>query len=766
MKPNPVIFFFCILTASFPPLSGQTEGTPAIGTDAVVESEGSKTSIRTEALMVSLDNETGKLSAIRDLQTGFNFLGEPLDLFRLKLTKPAQGEELILDASDFKSVKVSTREGIHAVELVSTHEGSVKADLQVKCSFRSQPGDEYIRARIEILNLSEWAIALVEFPLLKLKSIIGEDGSDDILFMPAGPGAIVKDPGNKELDYGARYPGHISFQMMSYFDNNAGLYIALDDSEGNTKFYGVESGEGWLDITTSHANEEIPGGDYLKGYSTVLGINRGSWYDAADQYKTWASDQFWCQTRLADRKDIPVWLKSAPIFMLSYSPTGKYHAPNSGLSPSETLELIVEHKKRAGVEHAIYSPVGWERSGNWVGAYYFPPQPSEEWWIEFNTLAKVENVHSCLMTSGFKWIFHQNNPMEAEPFDYRKDFEQKKHMAVVNPDGTPYVVGNPDITGWWGGSKSFICKGSKEGQEWMKDIFVEIARLGSDASQIDQDFGGQQRIPCYSPDHGHPPGHGSWVWKEYERWLVMKERETKKVNPDFFSFQELANELCIPYQPTAWARDYTLLDWPFRYAWGVPAYNYIYHEYSTAIGAAMFGGQGLDPSGEILAYGIGRCLTFGILQGISMVFLYPMEFYENSPYLDRAREYSQLPTKAYNSFSKPLMDHKDFLILGKMRRPFEMITDSVDMAFKRSAEETFDLRIPAVQQGVFEAPDGRVGVILANPTTEKQKLDLYLPGPSGQVGLYSDGKLKETLEYEMYLSLELEPFEPLFIELK
>jgi hypothetical protein len=452
--------------------------------------------------------------------------------------------------------------------------------------------------------------------------------------------------------------------------------------------------------------------------------------------------------------------------MLSYSPSGKYHAPTSGLSPSETLELIVGHKERAGVEHVIYSPVGWERSGSWVGAYYFPPQPSAEWWIEFNALAEKENVHSCLMTSGFKWIFHQNDPPEAEPYDYREDFERKKHMAVVNPDGTPYVVGNPDIPGWWGGSKSFICKGSKEGQEWMKDIFVEIARLGADASQIDQDFGGQQRIPCYSPDHGHPPGHGHWVWKEYERWLVMKERETRKINPDFFSFQELANELCIPYQPTAWARDYTLLDWPFRYAWGVPAYNYIYHEYATAIGAAMFGGQGLEPSGEILAYGIGRCLTFGILQGISIVFLYPMEFYENSPYLDRAREYSPLPTRAYNRFSKPLMDHKDFLILGKMQRPFEMVTDSVDMTFKRSPEDILNLRLPAVQQGVFEAPDGRVGVILANPTTEKQKLDLYLPGPSGRVDLYIDGELEETLSYEMYLNLELDPFQPLFLELR
>ena len=163
---------------------------------------------------------------------------------------------------------------------------------------------------------------------------------------------------------------------------------------------------------------------------------------------------------------------------------------------------------------------------------------------------------------------------------------------------------------------------------------------------------------------------------------------------------------------------------------------------------------------------MGRSLTYGILQGISIVFLYPMEFYENSPYLDRRREYSPLPTKAYNSFSRPLADHNEFLILGKMRRPFEMICDSVDLPFKRSVEEVFDIRMPAVQQGVFEAPDGRVGVILANPTIEKQSLELYLPGLSGKVDLYHDGVLEETIEYQASLKLELEPFQPMFLEIR
>ena len=56
--------------------------------------------------------------------------------------------------------------------------------------------------------------------------------------------------------------------------------------------------------------------------------------------------------------------------------------------------------------------------------------------------------------------------------------------------------------------------------------------------------------------------------------------------------------------------------------------------------------------------------------------------------------------------------------------------------------------------------------ILANPTTRKQKVDLYLPGPSGKVDLFIDGRREETLIYEMYLTLELEPFQPLFLELR
>ena len=272
MKPNPVIYVLCFLFFFYSTLSGQPEDSSVPPGKYGVESGDSRSVIRSETLAVSLDNESGKLLAIRDIEAGFNFIGEPLDLFRLKLSKPSEGEEIILTASDFGDVKVSTREGIPGVELISTFEGAERADLRAKCSFRTGPDDPYIKARIEILNHSEWAISLVDFPVLKMKTMIGEDASDDVLFMPTGPGTIVKDPGHKELDIYTNYPGHISFQMMAYFDDHAGLYVALDDSEGNVKFYGVETGDGWLDITTGHVNEEIPGGDYLKSYSIINAI--------------------------------------------------------------------------------------------------------------------------------------------------------------------------------------------------------------------------------------------------------------------------------------------------------------------------------------------------------------------------------------------------------------------------------------------------------------------------------------------------------------
>jgi hypothetical protein len=137
--------------------------------------------------------------------------------------------------------------------------------------------------------------------------------------------------------------------------------------------------------------------------------------------------------------------------------------------------------------------------------------------------------------------------------------------------------------------------------------------------------------------------------------------------------------------------------------------------------------QGLEPAGEVLAYSIGRCLTYGIIQGISIVFIYPMEFTPDSPCLNQQREYSPLPAMAYFNFARTLCDHNEFLMLGKMLRPYQLDCDSISLPFKRSASERFEMNMPAVQQGVFEAPDGRIGIILANPTTEKQACKLYLP---------------------------------------
>ena len=82
------------------------------------------------------------------------------------------------------------------------------------------------------------------------------------------------------------------------------------------------------------------------------------------------------------------------------------------------------------------------------------------------------------------------NQTVHEPFDYTADFEKKSYMAVTTSDGTPFIEGDVDLKGWTGGRKSRICRGTPEGREWMKDIFVGIAELGADASQIDQERGG------------------------------------------------------------------------------------------------------------------------------------------------------------------------------------------------------------------------------------------------------------------------------------
>jgi hypothetical protein len=257
------------------------------------------------------------------------------------------------------------------------------------------------------------------------------------------------------------------------------------------------------------------------------------------------------------------------------------------------------------------------------------------------------------------------------------------------------------------------------------------------------------------------------MWETYRDLLSRILKEARASVPQFVLYQEDENELTIPWQATSWSRDYHILDHQHPNAWGVPVYRYIYHEYAGSIGAAVFHGSGANPAPETRAYAMARCLALGIHQG---------EFAEEI-LLNGHGQPETITSRAYFGFSNALSDYSKFLVLGKMLRPLEVNAAQTRLPFRRRSRETnqvqdYPIDLPAVVQGVYQAPDGRVGVILANATDKQQQATVQLseaypgayPGKTRVVHEFRKGVEVGTHPVRPIV-INLAPLEPVFLEL-
>jgi Domain of unknown function (DUF6259) len=689
--------------------------------------------IRSQELALALDKSTGRVVALLDQQAKLDLQSNssPRGLFTVGLSRPQANEHREVSALAFREVKVKTRAKGASAELTATFSGAADADLRVTCRFTVSPASPLIHSTVRVENHSDWCIPWVDFPSLVLNPQLGDSGEDDVLLIPTMGGEMFKNPSAEPVNVTAEslsmeYPGYASYQMLAFFDGTAGLYLATYDAEGNVKNYRAEMKGGALDLTPRHQGPEVAGAGFETEYATVLGSTRAPWYNAADRYKEWALEQFWCRKRLTERADVPDWLKTGPPFLLTYPRDGKLNALDCKCEPDQLVETVDLYRRTAGTQHIMYTSGGWEHQGVWLGPYYFPMRPSDAWWEAFCQKGGKRNIHVSLMTSGYKWTIKQNDPWAAPAFDYTEDFKRHSNMAITHPDGSPMLVGNADMRNFMGGVRSRICRGSKEGQDFMAAIFVNLARAGVEMSSFDQDIGGGERIPCYNPQHDHPPGFGKWMWESFRDLNARIQKETHPYVPQFVLYQEDEGELTIPWQATSWARDYRILDHPHVNAWGVPVFRYLYHEFQTCIGAALYVGSGANPAPETRAYAMARCLAYGLHNG---------EF-ATEIVLNAQGKAESVPSQAYFSFSRALAAYSEFLILGKMLRPLELRCRNTTLPFRRrlgrrmnSPTREFPLDLPAIVQGAYLSPGDRVGVILANPTGQDQQASLTLPDP-------------------------------------
>ncbi|MFQ5810202.1 MAG: DUF6259 domain-containing protein, partial [Armatimonadota bacterium] len=509
--------------------------------------------------VVTFERDTGEISHIVHRPTGQDFVS-PRDfrpLLKLTLTKPYEGERMSVTSEDFRAIDVR-RIGNEGLELSFRDHPSLPLSALVCVTVGD---DKMMRTHIhDVENESDWAVASVAFPDVVYRAPLGDDGADDCLVLPWADGSILPAPGSATHSRTMLYPGHAFTQFTALYDGTAGLYIAAEDREGHCKEWQLRTvKDRSVYMGMVHRLPERVGPLRGARYDVVLKTFTGDWRDAADIYKAWAVKQPWCGTRLAERREVPQFLKEgcAVVIVSVHNPVGR--AKNVGPDLERITDFAAAYRDRTGVAHLIVVPYGWENRGTWAGINYLPAVPSNEAWRRATAALKAQGDRAAFMTSGFWWVVKRQKTSNGPAFDDTEQLERLQEMVIHRADGTPWFVDNyekTDTHGSWRGLSAKLCHGSHDALDTMQAIFLDIARLGVPLVSFDQEIGGGQHVPCYSRTHGHPPGFGNWMWTEFRHLCGRILEQGKPTEPELGLFVENVSELAIPYMSTYWSRQF------------------------------------------------------------------------------------------------------------------------------------------------------------------------------------------------------------------
>ena len=681
-------------------------------------------------LAVAFDRRTGAIRHLVHRSTGREFADDlnRRPLFQLRLTRWQAGETLEVTADEFTRVDWQ-RAGPKTLR--ATFRDGPEPGVVVQATAEAG-ADGLLHFRLAVENPSGRSVAAIRYPGFVSPPVLGDEAADDRLLVPHShtDGIVINAPGRLERSAGGSYPGTAAVQMVALYDASAGLLVATQDAEGHCKDFNVRMArDRFVEISVTHLRPEVPGRAEIP-YDTVLGSFTGDWRAAADLYKRWARQQPWCARKLAARDDVPAFLKegAAGVIVGIGSPKGY----NGAFGPAlEKLPAFAaDYRKRAKVPHLIVVPYGWENRGTWAGIHYLPARPSDEAWHSVNAELKAQGDRTALLTSGYWWVVRRKQTSNGPAFDDRADFQRSQAMTVHRADGTPWLLDAYDkegTAGDWRGLSAKLCHGSAEARATMVDIFLKAAALGSPLVSFDQEIGGGQGTPCYAPGHGHPPGYGAWMWSDFRDVCEEIRLKARATEPEIGLFVENCGEMLIPVMATYWSRQFGVLDQGSDGEGPVGLFSYLYHEYVTAIGAAVVQGQG--PQGARVSAGL-RCqaLAHNLARG-----LIPCPFSHDVPLEAGDARRAQI-ARAYFSFCEPFGRFPEFLVLGETCPPpklrcsqraewFE--TDQASGAKKGVAKPRVrhaTRPLPVVVAGRFAAPNGDTSTILVNATPEPQRV--------------------------------------------
>lgn len=297
------------------------------------------------------------------------------------------------------------------------------------------------------------------------------------------------------------------------WDDESGTYFGVEDPQSLCRRCGfMEDGRGLY--FTEIVNGWKTGRDETDYDIVVRDVRRTGeklvWTDFLDIYRAWDDRQPWSRLKLADRTDLPGWLKSGAA-MTRFS--------RQWLEDPERLERHLKWWRRSiGDQPVIAAIWGWEKVGIWWGPDYFPCHPDDDTFRACMAVLKKYGFHPFAWPSGYSWAETIGGTGDGRHrIDYRDSFVKAAfpHLSL-DRDGT----WSHDAFWYDNGSFVTLCGGDAWSRDWLAGKIVRgLADRGVEIIQIDQ-VGGAKMHPCWNPAHGHELGRGDWIVRDLRKLLT------------------------------------------------------------------------------------------------------------------------------------------------------------------------------------------------------------------------------------------------------
>ncbi|MBI5832979.1 MAG: hypothetical protein HZB16_11840 [Armatimonadetes bacterium] len=499
--------------------------------------------------------------------------GRRPQLFELAFTDPKDpaAKRTSLTNTDTAELTGALATAGGAVTLTLTWRNLAGRGVEAVATFVARPDDPLLRCRLSATFPAGMALEFTRFPVVNLAAPL-HPGGDDAFVCGNTKGGVHHRPSAWKTGRWQGYgqPGNLAAGFGCYYDAAGGVYTAALDGQGTPKGIAIARGADGVVLQWYAGCYAL--GRYQTDYDLVLAPFHGQtgtdWRHAADRYRSWATKQSWAAKTLAQRTDLPAWIRSGPA-MVRFNRDWLAR-------PDDTKAWLRDYYQRffPGVPLCV-AYWGWEKVDTWITPDYFPCFPDDATFADLTRFVRGMGGHEMLWPSGYHYTLTYNKqPDGTFAWDDRARFDAGiRPHAVLGRNGQ-LLTRDPS---WLrGGQTVTMCPGDPWTIDWFNHITTEIARRGGEMVQVDQVVGGSYPA-CYDPAHGHPLGTGRWQTEAFRRQLATMREAGRKLQPDFVACFEEPNEWYL--DQIGW-QDYR--DWEVLGQADVePAsvFGYVYHEY-------------------------------------------------------------------------------------------------------------------------------------------------------------------------------------------